>query len=609
MLANILQEFASPLTKEQVDKIQAAVGDLSLEQVNWLSGYLAGISAGAGAQTLQAATNSDVQTLSAQKPSLSVESTTILYASQTGNARALAEELYEQLKPQGSHIRLADMADYNARQLKNEQQVFVIVSTHGEGEPPDDALPLHEFLFGKKAPDLSHVKFAVLALGDSSYEFFCKTGQDFDERFSELGAQRLFERVDCDVDYRSQAKAWSGQVVEQVSSAAATASASEETKPQLSVVETVSRYSKFTPFSAELLVSQPLTGRGSSKTTAHVEISLEDSGLSYAPGDSLGVWPENHSSLVEQVLAVVGLNGEQEVTVEEQTKRLKEALVVDYELTQISPALVQFVAEKSGDGSLQAIVQERSELNAFIKNHQVIELLQKYPLSWSVEELLGQLRRITPRLYSIASSQEAVDDEVHLTVGLVDDVRDEQHYYGAASRFLVEAEEDQKVRVFVEKNKHFKLPDNGDTDIIMIGAGTGIAPYRGFMQQRESVDTQGRNWLFFGNPHFQTDFLYQLEWQQWLKSGLLSRIDLAFSRDQAHKVYVQHKIKEQGQELFQWLEQGAHLYICGDKDNMAKAVESSLLDVISEYSGKDSAYAEDYLQQLRQSARYQKDVY
>jgi sulfite reductase (NADPH) flavoprotein alpha-component len=606
MFASKLQSSPGPLNEVQVNKISEAIRGLNSSQMQWVSGFLAGVASLDAGLTVEPINSVESATQS---------TVTVLYGSQTGNASGVAELLYGQLETSGSKVKLINLADYNPRQLKHETHVALVVSTQGEGDPPDDALAFHEFLFGKKAPKLTNLKFSVLGLGDSSYEFFCETAKQFDQRFVELGAQRLGDRIDADVDYQSEAKQWSNQW--QATAANLNASESEVNRPILSVVtseSSVPTWSKFNPFSSAVIDSLRITGRDTHKVINHIELSLEDSELSYQPGDALGVWPVNSADLVGEILAATGLTGDEQVIVNELPMTLGAALADFKELTLVHPKLVEYIAEKSAEQTLQQVVAgERSELLAFIYGKQVVELLAIAPLTWQAQELVDQLRGLTPRLYSIASSQAEVENEVHLTVRLVEEERDGIDRYGAASKFLADIAEDSSVKVFVESNRNFRLPENNKTPVIMVGAGTGVAPYRAFLQQREADAAEGDNWLFFGNTNARDEFLYQIEWQKWKKSTLLTRIDLAFSRDQAEKIYVQDRIMEQGEELFRWLESGAHFYICGDKDRMAKDVDAALLTIVAEQSGLQgeaaSEYAEEYVRELRRQGRYQKDVY
>ncbi len=596
MLLKELSSLASPLSQGQVDKLKQLTSELSAVQLAWVSGYLA-----ATANAGQLAPVADAQT---------AQTVTILYGSQTGNGRGIAKALAEKAQSQGYAVNLASMGEYNIRQLKQETLLLLVVSTHGEGEAPDDAIELHKFLASKRAPKLDNLHYSVLALGDSSYEFFCQTGKDFDARLAALGAKSLLPLVECDVDYEAAAGQWHADVLEAVKPLIQTSSASVVSigTPK---AQGESEFTKQNPYSAEVLVSQKITGRGSDRDVRHVEIDLGDSGLSYQAGDALGVWFSNNETLVDEVLAGLSLTAEELVTVGAESLTLKQALVDKKELTQLYPGLIKAWAELSGSAELQALSEDKEQVRQFIFKHQLADLVAQYPLTngISAAKLLELLRPLTPRLYSIASSQSEVETEVHLTVALVEDERHGAARFGGASHFLASAEEGTQVKVYVEPNKHFRLPENPETPVIMIGPGTGVAPFRAFMQERVAQGIQGDSWLFFGNPHFEQDFLYQTEWQQYLKNGDLSRIDVAFSRDQAHKIYVQHRIKEQGQALWQWLQNGAHIYICGDAERMAKDVHQALIEVAVEVGGLNSEAAEAYFETLRSDKRYQKDVY
>ncbi|WP_026972254.1 assimilatory sulfite reductase (NADPH) flavoprotein subunit [Aliagarivorans marinus] len=594
MLLKDLSPLASPLSEPQLKALQQATAELSPAQAAWVSGYLYGVSQ-----------NTDVAVQPAAAPASKL---TILYASQTGNAKGVAEELLDSAQQQGISAELFNVADYKPKNLKQETHLLIVSSTNGEGEPPDDALAFHEFLASKKAPKLPNLKYSVLALGDSSYEFFCQTGKDFDERLAALGAECVVPRVDCDVDYDDDAAAWGKSALAKVQETLEQASASVVTLPVAGASS--HNFSKKNPLEAELGLSQKITGRDSAKDVRHVEIDLGDSGLTYQPGDALGVWFDNDPALVAQILQRLELDGASEVSVGEETLSLEQALITKLELTQTPGNFVEFWAELSGSKKLQKICADKDALREYAANHQVIDVLLEKKAKLDPQQLVDALRKLSPRLYSIASSQSEVDSEVHLTVGVVRYQQGEQDRLGGASGFLAERAEDAaNVRVFVEHNDNFRLPADSNTPVIMIGPGTGIAPFRAFMQERDAQDAEGDNWLFFGDQTFTQDFLYQVEWQSYLKSGLLTRLDVAFSRDQAEKIYVQDRLREQGEELFAWLERGAHLYICGDANRMAKDVHQALLEIIAEYGKQSIEQAEEYLKSLRTAKRYQKDVY
>jgi sulfite reductase (NADPH) flavoprotein alpha-component len=596
MLLKELSSLASPLSEQQVSLLQQATAELSVTQLAWVSGYLAGVGQNAG----------QLAPLAQAQPAGKL---TILYASQTGNAKGVAEELHAAAQAQDINAEVINVADYKAKSLKNETHLLIVASTNGEGEPPDDAIEFHEFLASKKAPKLDNLKYSVLALGDSSYEFFCQTGKDFDERLAALGAERVCERVDCDVDYDKDAASWTEQAlaeVKQTLSAEATGSV-----VNLPVnAPAASQYNKKNPYAAELSLSQKITGRDSAKDVRHVEIDLADSGIQYQAGDALGVWFENDRELVAKIIARLGLKEDQTVSIDEQEFSLADALTEKLEITQTSGAFVEAWANWSGSKKLQTVVADKDKLREYAANHQVIDVLLEKKAKVAAQDFVDALRKITPRLYSIASAQAEVEEEVHLTVGVVSYQQGDEQRLGGASGFLgARAKEGAQVKVFVEHNDNFRLPSNPDTPVIMVGPGTGIAPFRAFMQQRDASDASGKNWLFFGDQTFTQDFLYQTEWQGYLKSGLLTKLDVAFSRDQAEKIYVQDRLRENAEEVFQWLEEGAHLYICGDANRMAKDVHQALIDIIAEQGKQSPEQAEEYLKQLRSAKRYQKDVY
>ena len=588
----------------QLSQLSQAVSGFSKEQLVWASGYLAGLSVNAtGAST--SATVTPISDAQGKQATL-----TILYGSQTGNAKHEASAFNQQLSDKGLNTKLVSMADYKPRKIKDETHLVVFVSTHGEGDAPDDAVELHEFLHSKKAPKLDKMQFAVVGLGDTSYEFFCQTGKDFEARFSALGATELAPRLDCDVDYADEIAAWSQKMTEKLV---------ESLKP-VDAVQTIasvpintvqaSQYDKQNPFAANLLTSLKITGRDSVKDIRHIEISLEDSDLQYKVGDSLGVYFLNDPQIVKRMIKATGTDASATVQVKDESMSLEKALTEKLELTLSYPGFVKAYQGVSNSKELAALLDDKAALRGFLEERQIIDIVEQFPNSISSQQLVDALRPLNPRLYSIASSQTEVEDEVHLTVAHVDYEAFGSRHQGGASGFLsTRLEEGDNINVFVENNDNFRVPSNPDTPVIMVGPGTGIAPFRAFMQERDATEAEGKNWLFFGNPSFTQDFLYQVEWQAYLKSGLLSKISLAFSRDQAHKIYVQDRILEHGKDVFEWLEQGAHFYVCGDAMHMAKDVEKALLNVIQTHGKKDETQAKQYLVDMRKAKRYQKDVY
>lgn len=604
MLLKDLSALASPLNDQQIGQLQQAMSELSPQQLAWVSGYFWGLS-----QTGQSATGgaSQSQLSVAAEPAGKL---TIIYASQTGNAKGVAEALKNEADANGIAVELFDASDYKCKNLAKETHVIIVASTNGEGEAPDNAIELHEFLQSKKAPKLANLKYAVIALGDSSYEFFCQTGKDFDSYLSKLGATAFLERLDCDVDYEAPASEWRKQALEKVKE---TLSASDSQVVQLPVGQSAhveSPWNKQTPYTASLLTSQKITGRDSGKDVRHIEIDLEGSGITYQPGDALGVWYENSSALVAAILEQVGLSGIESIELDGESISIHSALVNKFEITASNPQLVTKYSELSGSKKLQKLVEDKDKLREYAGNTQMIDVLKEKKTKLTAEELASLFRKLTPRLYSIASSQAEVEDEVHLTVGLVEYQQGEETRYGGASHYLTHRlEEGDKVKVFIEHNNNFKLPQDDNTPVIMIGPGTGIAPFRSFIQEREARDAEGKNWLFFGDRTFTQDFLYQVEWQKFLKSGVLTKLDVAFSRDQAEKVYVQDRILENAAEVWQWLQQGAYLYVCGDANRMAKDVHEALISVAEQQGKLGRDQAEAFINDLRKAKRYQRDVY
>lgn len=592
--------LAAGLNENQWTQIHQATASLNPQQLTWLSGYLAGM-----AQTGQS-------TVLAQPDSSHAKSLTILYGSQTGNAKSVAQEFKAKLDALNIPATIVSMADYKQKQLKTESHVVIIVSTHGIGEAPDDAVALHSFLAGKKAPKLNDLNFAVLGLGDTSYEFFCQTAKDFDKRLQDLGATRITDRVDCDVDYDADVAAWFDTITHQVKDELS-AKSSQSVIPSLNMhpsAAVASQYTKKLPYTATLLESQKITGRDSVKDIRHIEISLENSGIQYRPGDALGVWFKNDINLVDEITTLLGLQGDTSVNWSGDDYNFNDALINKLELTQSYPTFVTKYAKYANNIELNALLDDKSVLREYLSQRQIIDVVRQYPAKLDAQQFVDTLRMITPRLYSIASSQAEVEDEVHLTVALVEyDAHGYAHQGGASSFLSTRLDEGGEVNVFVEKNDNFRLPDDGNTPVIMIGPGTGIAPFRAFMQQREAEEASGENWLFFGNPNYTQDFLYQTEWQRFVKDGVLNKVSLAFSRDQEQKVYVQHRMLEQGAEIYQWLEQGAHIYVCGDANHMAKDVQDALVQIVIAHGAKSDEQAEQYISDLRRAKRYQKDVY
>jgi len=588
----------------QLNQITQAIAGLNANQLTWMSGYMAGMAA------LQDPALAAPQQISAVAAAEPVGNLTIIYGSQTGNAKGIAVAYQAKASAAGIPAKVVSMADYKPRQIKNETHIAIVVSTHGEGEAPDDAVELHEFLGSKKAPKLPNLKYAVLGLGDTSYEFFCQTAKDFDTRLATLGATAVVERVDCDVDYDSAAAKWQDDILAKIKDDLTAKTTQVPVAAAANTASVASIYSKKNPFSGTLLSSQKITGRDSVKDIRHIEISLEDSGIQYQAGDALGVYFLNDADMVTRVIAAYGLDADASVTIGEHTLSLGHALTEKCELTLSYPTFVKALADTTNDPGLVALLADKTALREYLVPRQIVDIAIDYPVAITAQQLVDACRPLTARLYSIASSQSEVEDEVHLTVALVEyDAHGFTHQGGASGFLSTRLEEGAAVKVYVESNDNFRLPADPNTPVIMVGPGTGIAPFRAFMQERDAQNAQGNNWLFFGNPNFTQDFLYQTEWQGYVKSGLLSKVSLAFSRDQAEKVYVQHRLVEQGAEVYKWLEQGAHFYVCGDANHMAKDVEQALLDIYQTHGKQTADEAKKSLLALRKAKRYQKDVY
>ncbi|MDO5057849.1 MAG: flavodoxin domain-containing protein [Lautropia sp.] len=624
---------ANPLPAELVNQL----GALTPTQLAWLSGYCWSRCNPADAtlplQAPRAAQPMEGMTGTASSPTL--RRITILSASQTGNARRVAEQLHDALSHHELAVRLIAAADYKSKSLTDEDILLLVSSTQGEGEPPEEAVPLHKYLFGKKAPKLDSLHFAVLGLGDSSYPQFCQAGRDLDARLAELGARRLHDRGDCDLDFQATAQAWIDGVTATLTALCrapattpaaqlragthplpGTASPDSDSGTSGATPDTASALasppiSRDTPFAATLSVRQKITARDAEKDIEHIEIDLGDSGLHYQPGDALGVWPVNAPALVGEILSLHQRSGDERITLRDgRSLSLRDALTHELDITQITPAFVRQYADATGLDALNDRLAQPQALEAWLACTPPIGVFAEYPHPLPAQTLVELFRPQSPRLYSIASAQDEVGDEVHLTVGVVQYRHHQQHYTGAASGYLGQLlEEGDTVRVFVEPNPLFRLPEDGNTPIIMIGAGTGVAPFRAFMQQREANGDTGANWLVFGNQRFTDDFLYQAEWLQYRKSGLLTRADLAWSRQGGEKIYVQHKLRAAGADLWQWLQDGAHIYVCGDARRMAHDVEQALLDIIAAHGNMDADDADDCLNTLREERRYQRDVY
>jgi len=783
-----------PFTQEQANWLNLLLPTLTEAQRIWLSGYLAGAGAAQGGPLLAFAamaggapwTQAPVGALAAsagtreaataaiglaQGPAVPAPAraaaaseapagvsgaaaspapreATVLFGSQSGNSQKLAKKLAAKLEERGYKVALSAMNAFKPNELKNVRNLFIVISTHGEGDPPDNARSFYDFLHGKRAPRLDGVRFSVLALGDSSYELFCKTGKDFDQRLEELGGVRLAPRVDCDVDFEQPAAAWMEsalKALDEATAGEASAGMAQEARQQTDGVAAPAgspravngaaasvsiphpagsvpqafpgfahvpypalagttpalgfvpvfpvwgpapgyavipgwgaypgwaaypaafpgavpgvvpgaglangaasaepaavaspfaasatgiaapaapaaapapsaepAYSRSNPFHAEVIENLNLNGRGSDRETRHVELSLAGSGLQYEPGDCLAVIPENRPELVDELIREAGWRAEEPVPVDDSGAEapLREALLKQFEITVLTRPLLEKVAETFGAGGVRELLApgKEQELRDYLRGRDLLDLIRDHGLKGvPARELVKLLRRIPARKYSIASSLKAYPDEAHLTVRVVRYHAHGRDRYGVCTTYLAErAQPGDTVPVYVHHNPNFKLPADPDAPIVMIGPGTGVAPFRAFLQEREATGASGKTWLFYGDRHFRTDFLYQTEWQRWLKDGVLTRMDVAFSRDTERKVYVQHRMLEQSRELFRWLDDGAYVYVCGDEKNMAPDVHAALLAVLQKEGGLSEEAARERLDEWQRQNRYQRDVY
>ena len=597
------------------EKLLENFHQLDNNQLQWLSGYCAGL-AKAG-NTDRSIDHSDEQLHSSENTSIETKlKTLILFGSQTGNSESIAKKLSDRLSPLAITLEFGSLSDFAPKDLAKWNTVLLIISTHGEGEPPDDAIEFYEVLNSKRAVKLKRHKHAVLALGDSSYEHFCQTGKDFDSKLTELGSRAIMECLQCDLDYEEAADNWINQLFDNLSETVAyqTSRSATDVTATLPQSLNVQKYDKNNPFLASIISNQKITGRNSSKTVHHIEISLEDSAINYLPGDGVGIWVKNNQKLITNILSLAKLSGEEFVDFKGRQKPLLQVLQDNLELTLLSKkTVIQYIEQvnkvsQSRANKLQAIID--NDFSTYAPQSQLIDILLLGRITLTAQALVDLLPPIKPRVYSIASSLEARPEQIDITVALVNHNNKNGERKGAASQFLIETlAEDDEALIYIEPNKHFKLPPD-DKPIILVGPGTGIAPFRAFLQERVERSAQGDNWLFFGNPNFNTDFLYQTEWQKLIKKGVLTRFNVAFSRDQKGKIYVQNKMQQQAKEIWHWIDQqGAYFYLCGDMKRMAKDVHTTLLAIVGEQGNKTPEQADSYLKQLRKDGRYQRDVY
>lgn len=623
-----LNQTNTPFNEEQLALINQLLPMLTPEQQHWLSGYLlnpATTSMSDNKTDIQeneaGITETETSTSTDQSVSEPVSASTepldvhVLYGTETGNAEEIAETFETKLKSQNLNVHLWDMDDFPRDSLPEVEHLFIICSTQGVGEPPINALDLYDYLHGDDAPQLDQVNFAVLALGDQDFPDFCQAGKDFDHILGQLGANRVADRVDCDFDYEETAEQWITNMLELLTQASS--NTNEETpsveNEDVTIEEPQAPYSKSNPFQAEVLKNTILTQPEASREVRHLEISLEGYREAYEPGDSLVVIPQNDPVLVNQLIDALNWDAETPIQMNDSDsmRSLKEALTHDFEIAKLTPVLMKNAAELLGNPMLNANIQKSEWVQNYIYGKDVIDLIRDFtPVALEPNMLPQLLRKLPPREYSIASSNKVNPNSVHITVRVVKYEAHRRERFGVCSVQLADRTSvGDKLPVYLKKNPNFKFPYDTETPVIMIGAGTGIAPYRAYLQERAYLNLKGEQWLIFGNQNYHHDFLYKDDLEQWLEEGVLSKLDLAFSRETENKIYVQHRIEENSAEFYKWIQAGATIYLCGNKDEMASGVHESLIKVLIKEGNLDETEAEAYLTEMIKNQRYQRDVY
>jgi len=579
----------APFDAKQRESIAATLQSLSPQQTAWLSGFLAG----------------NVDPSATAAPVANRIPLTIVYGSESGNAESVADLLKKESTQRGLVPTVHDMGDIEPAVLKKAANLIVVVSTWGEGDPPDRATSFYTTFMSDSAPRLEQTRFAVLALGDTSYEHFCKIGKDFDSRLESLGAKRFYDRVDCDVDFETPAQQWIQGALDTLQRLQGSAVPAMGIAATAKAPAAASDYSKKNPFPAPLKKRILLNGRGSNKETLHLEFSLAESGMTYQPGDALALIPSNCSEVVDSILQA----GKFSTTDE----HVRDALLYKYDITGLNASILQKYNQFAQSAAINRLLlpENKPQLQEYIHGREIIDVLTDFPVQGlKFASFTEILRPIPPKLYSIASSLKAHPDEVHLTVAVVRYQSHGRDRKGVASTFLSDRiQPEATAPVYIHKNKNFKLPEDDSKPMIMVGPGTGIAPFRAFVEERAATGASGQTWLFFGDQHYTYDFLYQTEWQDHLKAGSLNRLDVAFSRDTRQKYYVQHAMLKQSKDIYAWLEEGGYVYVCGDATRMAGDVHEALIEIVHSQQGRNREDAIAYVEQLKKERRYQRDVY
>jgi len=575
------------LTTPKLKTLQELIAGATKEELIWLSGYLAGVVAHTSGQPALPALATAAAALETEAPAKPVVSKiTIAYGTETGNSKKLATDFAAKAKKKGINAKVVGLEQYRLTDLSKEEYFFTVISTQGDGEPPASAKKFYDHIH-KGDVQLAQLKYSVLALGDTSYPLFCKAGEDVDQQLQRAGGQRIVSLQKCDTDYETEAGNWFEQVLQKLLSSTAPAHSAP-------AVVTTRKPAGKKIYAGTVLSNVNLNDIGSGKQTYHLEIAAE---AEYQPGDSIGITPENPYEVVEAILSLTGIDPVRKIA-----HRDEEYTITDLLKKKLN---IVFLPERVVKKYAAIVRQDIPETRIGL-----LDLLKIYPVKDTAQflEVVGILEPTAPRLYSISSSPEAHSGEIHVTVAKDTFVVNGETKHGLCSDALSQLSIDQTLEFYVHRNAQFKLPA-ADKDVIMIGPGTGVAPFRSFLAERDATGASGRNWLFFGDQHFTTDFLYQTEIQNWIETGVLTRINTAFSRDQQEKVYVQHKMHRNAAELFAWLEAGAYVYICGAKEPMSVDVENALLTIIQQQGKKNAAQAESYLDELKEAGRYVKDVY
>ncbi|MCD8826372.1 assimilatory sulfite reductase (NADPH) flavoprotein subunit [Staphylococcus gallinarum] len=620
-----LNQSNTPFDTNQLDLINQLLPMLSAEQKHWLSGYLINTSVEDYASETDTTSTASSSSSTSAAPSVETVATEdtqtvtepldvhILFGTETGNAEEVSEQFETTLKSHNFNVHLWDMDDFPKDKLTTVDYVFIICSTQGVGEPPINAIDLYEYLHGDTAPRLESLNYSVLALGDQDFPDFCQAGKDFDHILEQLGANRIAERVDCDFDFEETSEQWMADMVELLSARAPDKAKETATAEEVALETHEEGYSKDQPYEAKVIDNTVLTAPEATREVRHLSLSLAGYGESYEPGDSLVIIPENAPSLVNKLIHVLGWEADTTVQIgkDAETITVKEAFTKHFEISKLSPSLIKQAADVFKNPMLRANAQKDTWITNYIYGRDLIDLVTDFsPYSIEPQTLIDILRKLPPREYSIASSNKVNADSVHLTVRVVRYDAYHRERLGVCSGQLAERTPiGDSLPVYLKKNPNFKFSYDNNTATIMIGAGTGIAPYRAYLQEREYLGLAGNQWLIFGNQNYSTDYLYQTDLERWLNDGVLSKLDLAFSRDTENKIYVQHRIEENGAEFYRWLEDGATIYLCGDKEDMAKGVHQSLVNVVMQHGGYDETAAEHYLTELIKAQRYQRDVY